>query len=252
MMPSKQVIDSRTLIRLLTPRRPRSLETSHQPRLSVTALSAARYVPTRPKPTRLTTSAPTLPSSLPTRSKRVTRLRLRLTSKLVFNLESKQSINASKSTTPKLSLPRFDRHVTTREIPRVQSRASLFVTFLVMSFRLGRKAAQPTAQPLSATHPLSLELSSLRTALLHYQTAAHQSSIQLQGRSLELSLLKDQDKALRDENEVLKREVEVLRYVSDDLSTCTRINVRAQGIMNHHLLIPPLRNSRSSRSLIDA
>jgi hypothetical protein len=83
-----------------------------------------------------------------------------------------------------------------------------------MSFRLGRKAAQPSAQPLSPTHPLSLELSSLRTALAHYQAAAHQSAIQLQGLSLELSLLKDADKALKDENDVLKREVQVLRYVA--------------------------------------
>ncbi|RXK41776.1 hypothetical protein M231_01011 [Tremella mesenterica] len=64
---------------------------------------------------------------------------------------------------------------------------------------------------LPPTHPLILELTSLRQQLHQYQTSAHQTAIQLQGTRLELSLAKEESMGLRQTCEVLKREIEVLR-----------------------------------------
>ncbi|EIW69818.1 hypothetical protein TREMEDRAFT_12156, partial [Tremella mesenterica DSM 1558] len=64
---------------------------------------------------------------------------------------------------------------------------------------------------LPPTHPLILELTSLRQQLHQYQTSAHQTAIQLQGTRLELSLAKEESMGLRQTCEVLKREVEILR-----------------------------------------
>lgn len=78
--------------------------------------------------------------------------------------------------------------------------------------------AKPSAPSLPATHPLVIELSSLRQQLAQYQKASHQSGIQLQGTRLELSLATEQLDSLRREKDALSEEVEVLRSV-DALQT---------------------------------
>jgi hypothetical protein len=65
--------------------------------------------------------------------------------------------------------------------------------------------------PLPATHPLLLELTSIRAQLQHYQRASHQASIQLQGSKLETSLTKDQNASLLSQLSTLQAELEVLR-----------------------------------------
>jgi hypothetical protein len=70
------------------------------------------------------------------------------------------------------------------------------------------------APSLASTHPLILELSSLRQQLHQYQKAAHQSAIQLQGARLELSLAREETASSRNRETQLRTEVETLRCVS--------------------------------------
>lgn len=67
----------------------------------------------------------------------------------------------------------------------------------------------PSTLPLS--HPLILELASLRQQLQQYQKAAHQSSIQLQGSKLELNLLTERYANLENVEASLRAEVDTLR-----------------------------------------
>lgn len=64
---------------------------------------------------------------------------------------------------------------------------------------------------LPTSHPLILELASLRTQLAQYQHASHQSAIQLQGSRLEHSLLKDQNVSFASTLSALQAELEILR-----------------------------------------
>lgn len=75
----------------------------------------------------------------------------------------------------------------------------------------------PSTLPLS--HPLILELASLRQQLQQYQKASHQSSIQLQGSKLELNLLKERYIHLENVESTLRAEVNTLRYVSRTVYT---------------------------------
>lgn len=67
----------------------------------------------------------------------------------------------------------------------------------------------PSSLPIS--HPLILELTSLRSQLSQYQHSSHASGIQLQGSRLELSLVKDQNASLASTFAALQAELEVLR-----------------------------------------
>ena len=81
----------------------------------------------------------------------------------------------------------------------------------MMSPRQSPSSPAPPRTSLSPTHPLMSELASLRQQLHQYQKAAHQSSIQLQGSRLELSLLKEKNVALEGTEATLRAEVESLR-----------------------------------------
>lgn len=67
---------------------------------------------------------------------------------------------------------------------------------------------QPSLPP---THPLSIEIQSLKQQINQYRQIAHQSFIEIQGVRLELELKKDEVTGLERKNEALKQEVETLR-----------------------------------------
>lgn len=69
----------------------------------------------------------------------------------------------------------------------------------------------PPTPTLPITHPLILELSSLRAQLSQYQYASHQTGIQLQSARLELALAKESEQGLLKRIEGLQKEVDVLR-----------------------------------------
>lgn len=65
--------------------------------------------------------------------------------------------------------------------------------------------------PTANQHPLALELQSLRTSLGKFQHVAHKTSMQLQGKAMEVVMAQDEAGRLREENRLLKEELEVLR-----------------------------------------
>lgn len=65
--------------------------------------------------------------------------------------------------------------------------------------------------PLPASHPLILELTSLRAQLSQYQQLSHKSGIQLQGSRLEASLIKDENAQLKAILSTLQSELQILR-----------------------------------------
>ncbi|KAJ9103073.1 hypothetical protein QFC21_002495 [Naganishia friedmannii] len=100
------------------------------------------------------------------------------------------------------------------------SRKAISVPAIDTSSPLSRFSSLP---PLSGTpqsqHPLVLELHSLRASLGKFQHVAHKTSMQLQGKAMEVVMAQDEVGRLRVENKVLKEEVEVLRksdYAQDD------------------------------------
>ncbi|WVQ85886.1 hypothetical protein IAT38_008054 [Cryptococcus sp. DSM 104549] len=64
---------------------------------------------------------------------------------------------------------------------------------------------------LPSSHPLILELASLRQQLAQYQRAAHTTGIQLQGARLEAALSQEEAEGKGKINEGLRKEIEVLR-----------------------------------------
>lgn len=64
---------------------------------------------------------------------------------------------------------------------------------------------------LPTSHPLILELSSLRGQLAQYQHSSHTSQIQLQGSRLETTILKDQNASLSSTLSALQAELDILR-----------------------------------------
>ncbi|WVQ70629.1 hypothetical protein IAR50_000149 [Cryptococcus sp. DSM 104548] len=72
-------------------------------------------------------------------------------------------------------------------------------------------SSSPPSTPLPATHPLLLEIASLRAQLAQYQSIAHTSSIQLQGSRLETSLSNDSLEKTQRVHESLLKELEILR-----------------------------------------
>ncbi|KAJ9110130.1 hypothetical protein QFC19_001801 [Naganishia cerealis] len=77
----------------------------------------------------------------------------------------------------------------------------------------------PQSGTPQSQHPLALELHSLRSSLAKFQHVAHKTSMQLQGKAMEVVMAQDEAGRLRDENRVLKEEVEVLRkndYVHEE------------------------------------
>lgn len=69
----------------------------------------------------------------------------------------------------------------------------------------------PPTPTLPTTHPLILELSSLRAQLSQYQYASHQTGIQLQSARLELALAKESEQGLLKRIDGLQKEIDVLR-----------------------------------------
>jgi hypothetical protein len=110
-----------------------------------------------------------------------------------------------------------------------ESSTSYFSTFSPRSrnnstLAPGNDSGSPLTRssPLSATngtprdgtsnqHPLALELQSLRSSLGKFQHVAHKTSMQLQGKALEVVMVQEEAGRLRDENKVLKKEIEILR-----------------------------------------
>lgn len=64
---------------------------------------------------------------------------------------------------------------------------------------------------LPTSHPLILELTSLRSQLGQYQKANHQTAIQLQGSQLAKSIIQDQNASLASTIAALQSELETLR-----------------------------------------
>lgn len=81
----------------------------------------------------------------------------------------------------------------------------------------------PLHTTLPTSHPLIAELASLRQQLQQYQKSSHQSSIQLQGAKLELSLLKERYAALEATDATLRAEVDSLRSVPCRMCHLTRL-----------------------------
>lgn len=69
----------------------------------------------------------------------------------------------------------------------------------------------PATKSGDLDHPLLLELNSLRTSLKKFQHVAHSSSMQLQGKVMELMLMSEEKERAKKESEILRQEVEVLR-----------------------------------------
>lgn len=69
----------------------------------------------------------------------------------------------------------------------------------------------PTRDTTTNQHPLAHELQSLRASLAKFQHVAHKTSMQLQGKAMEVVMVQDEAGRLRDENKVLKEELDVLR-----------------------------------------
>ncbi|WVO17567.1 hypothetical protein L204_105264 [Cryptococcus depauperatus] len=69
----------------------------------------------------------------------------------------------------------------------------------------------PPTPILPTSHPLIIELTSLRSQLAQYQHAAHTAGIQLQGARLEAALAKEREESTKQWGENLEREVEILR-----------------------------------------
>lgn len=87
-----------------------------------------------------------------------------------------------------------------------------FYPYLQFSILCNSAMSEPPLTPtLPTTHPLILELSSLRAQLSQYQHASHQTSIQLQSARLELALTKENEQGLLKRIEALQKEVDVLR-----------------------------------------
>lgn len=66
-------------------------------------------------------------------------------------------------------------------------------------------------------HPLAQELHSLRSSLGKFQHVAHKTSMQLQGKALEVVLVQEEAGRLREENMVLREEVQALRRVLTEI-----------------------------------
>lgn len=87
-----------------------------------------------------------------------------------------------------------------------------FFPYLQFSILCNSAMSEPPPTPtLPTTHPLILELSSLRAQLSQYQYASHQTGIQLQSARLELALTRENEQGLLKRIEALQKEVDVLR-----------------------------------------
>jgi hypothetical protein len=73
----------------------------------------------------------------------------------------------------------------------------------------------PTMAKIS-THPLSLELHSMRTSLSKFQHVAHHASMQLQGKVMEVTLGRERESRLESLVKLLETELESLRSVQVD------------------------------------
>ncbi|EJT50787.1 hypothetical protein A1Q1_08045 [Trichosporon asahii var. asahii CBS 2479] len=92
---------------------------------------------------------------------------------------------------------------------------------------------QPSLPP---THPLSIEIQSLKQQISQYRQIAHQSYIEIQGVRLELELKKDEVTGLERKNEALKQEVETLRTTPEPPQAPPPANALAELSLAHRRL----------------